>query len=199
MKYDHVDIGTCDFDVADGVFSPEKNYLLVEPMSEYLDKLPTGENIKKENSACSNACGNFEIFYVPESVILELNLPLWMKGCSKINEPHKVVLNYLNAVGIGKSIINSKTINVISFNKLVEKYNIEHIQNLKIDTEGHDHIILNEVAHLLRFNKISCDSITVEYIIGRYGNTDEIDSIAYSLRKTFPNIKIQSENLTLSK
>jgi FkbM family methyltransferase len=199
MKYDYVDIGTCYFEVADGVFAPDKNYLLVEPMAEYLDRLPTGDNIKKENSACSDKNGSIEIFYVPESVILELNLPLWMKGCSKINEPHKVVLNYLNAVGIGKSIINSKTINVISFKKLVEKYNIEHIENLKIDTEGHDHIILNEVARLLSFNKISCDSITVEYIIGRYGNTDEIDSIAYSLRKTFPNIKIQSENLTLSK
>jgi FkbM family methyltransferase len=199
MKYDYVDIGTCDFEVADGVFAPDKNYLLVEPMAEYLDRLPNGDNIKKENSACSDKNGSIEIFYVPESVILELNLPLWMKGCSKINEPHKVVLNYLNAVGIGKSIINSKTINVISFKKLVEKYNIEHIENLKIDTEGHDHIILNEVAHLLHSNKMSCDSITVEYIIGRYGNTDEIDSIAYSLRKTFPNIKIQSENLTLSK
>jgi len=199
MKYDHVDIGTCDFDVADGVFSPEKNYLLVEPMSEYLDKLPTGENIKKENSACSSECGSFQIFYVPEYTILELNLPLWIKGCSKVNEPHKVVLNYLNAVGIVESIIKSKTINVISFKKLVEKYNIEHITNLKIDTEGHDHIIFNEVGLLLRSNKISCDSITLEYIIGRYGNTDQIDNIAYSLRKTFPKIKIQSENLTLSK
>jgi len=199
MKYDHVDIGTCDFEVADGVFSEDKNYLLVEPMAEYLDRLPTGENIKKENSACSNQCGSFEIFYVPESVILELNLPLWMKGCSKVNEPHKVVLSYLMSCGIDQSVIKSKTINVISFKKLVEKYNIEHIANLKIDTEGHDHIILNEVARLIRSNKISCDSITVEYIIGRYGNTDEIDSIAYSLRKTFPNIKIQSENLTLSK
>jgi hypothetical protein len=199
MKYDHVDIGTCDFEVADGVFSPDKNYLLVEPMTEYLDRLPTGNNIKKENSACSNQCGSFEIFYVPESVILELNLPLWMKGCSKVNEPHEVVLNYLMSCGIDQSVIKSKTTNVISFNKLVEKYNIEHIANLKIDTEGHDHIILNEVARLLQSKKISCDSITVEYIIGRYGNTDEIDIIAYSLSRTFPNIKIQSENLTLSK
>jgi hypothetical protein len=199
MKYDHVDIGTCDFEVADGVFSPDKNYLLVEPMKEYLDRLPTGDNIKKENSACSNQCGSFEIFYVPEAVILENNLPLWMKGCSKVNEPHKIVLSYLMSCGIDQSVIKSKTINVISFNKLVEKYSIEHITNLKIDTEGHDHIILNEVSILIRSNKISCDSITVEYIIGRYGNTDEIASIAYSLRKTFPNIKIQSENLTLSK
>jgi len=199
MKYDYVDIGTCDFEVADGVFSPDKNYLLVEPMAEYLDRLPSGNHVKKENSACSNACGSLEIFYVPEAVILENNLPLWMKGCSKVNEPHKVVLSYLMSCGIDQSVIKSKTINVISFNKLVEKYNIEHITNLKIDTEAHDHIILNEVSSLIRSNKILCDSITVEYIIGRYGNTDEIDNIAYLLRKTFPNIKIQSKNLMLSK
>jgi hypothetical protein len=158
MIYDHVDIGTCDFEVADGVFGSDKTYLLVEPMAEYLDRLPFGDNIKKENSACSNVCGNFEIFYVPESVILEHNLPLWMKGCSKVNEPHSVVLSYLMLCGIDQSVIKSKTINVISFQKLVEKYNIESIFNLKIDTEGHDHIILNEVACLLHSNKISCDS-----------------------------------------
>lgn len=199
MNYDYVDIGTCDFDVADGIFSADKNYLLVEPMSEYLDRLPSGENIQKENSACSNACGNFEIFYVPESVILELNLPSWMKGCNTVNKPHQVVSNYLMSCGIETSVIQSKTINVISFKELVKKYDIEHITNLKIDTEGHDHIILKEVVDLLRSNKISCDSITVEYLIDAFGNTEEIDSLAYSLRKTLPNIKIESENLKLSK
>jgi hypothetical protein len=122
-----------------------------------------------------------------------------MKGCSKVNEPHKVVLDYLMSCGIDKSVIKSKTINVISFQKLVEKYNIDHIANLKIDTEGHDHIILNEVANLLLTKKISCNSITVEYIIGRYENTDSIDKTIYSLRKMFPNFKIQSENLILTK
>lgn len=53
MRYNHVDIGTCDFDVADGVFSTDKKYLLVEPMEEYLNKLPSSPNIQKENSACT--------------------------------------------------------------------------------------------------------------------------------------------------
>ena len=88
MNYDYVDIGTCDFEVADGVFSKDKNYLLVEPMEEYLNRLPSGENIQKENSACSNKDGSMDIFYVPEEKIISNNLPMWMNGCSKINEPH---------------------------------------------------------------------------------------------------------------
>lgn len=199
MKFDHVDIGTCDFEVADGVFSPDKNYLLVEPMLEYLERLPSGENIKKENSACSDKNGSIDIFYVPEEVIIKLGLPMWMKGCSKIGEAHKVVINYLYSHNIDFSIIKSKKINVISFTDLVSKYNISEIGILKIDTEGHDHIIFREVAKLIKSNQLSCDAIMVEYIIGRYGNTDVIDDIAYSLRKIFPSVKMQSENLTISK
>lgn len=199
MKYDYVDIGTCDFEVADSVFSSDKNYLLVEPMSEYLDRLPSGENIKKENSACSDKNGSIDIFYVPEEDIIRLGLPVWMKGCSKIGEAHKVIIQYLHSHNIDLSIIKSKKINVISFIDLIYKYSISEIGVLKIDTEGHDHIIFKEVAKLIKSNQLSCDAIMVEYIIGRYGNTDEIDNIAYSLRKIFPSVKIQSENLTISK
>ena len=49
MSYDYVDIGTCDFEVADGVFCKDKNYLLVEPMEEYLNRLPSGEKVLLEN------------------------------------------------------------------------------------------------------------------------------------------------------
>jgi FkbM family methyltransferase len=199
MRYDHVDIGTCDFEVADGVFSENKNYLLVEPMAEYLDRLPTGDNIKKENSACSCKNGSIDIFYVPEEDIVKLGLPMWMKGCSKIGVAHKIVIQYLQSHNIDFSIIKSKKINVISFTDLAYKYNISEIGILKIDTEGHDHIIFNEVAKLIKSNQLYCDAIMVEYIIGRYGNTDSIDDIAFSLRKIFPNVKIQSENLTISK
>jgi len=199
MNYDYVDIGTCDFEVADGVFSEDKNYLLVEPMEEYLNRLPSGENIQKENSACSDKDGSMDIFYVPEEKIKSHNLPTWMKGCSKINEPHVVVVNYLNNFGVPLSIIESKKINVISFDNLISKYNIDHIDILKIDTEGHDHIIFKEVAKNILSNKISCNSITVEYIVGRYGNTNQIDEIAFSLHKMFPNIKFHSENLTITK
>jgi hypothetical protein len=199
MIYDHVDIGTCDFDVADGVFSTDKNYLLVEPMEEYLNKLPSGPNIQKENSACSDKDTSLDIFYVPEEKITLLNLPMWMKGCSKIGEAHKVVIDYLNNFNIDLSIIESKKVNVISFNNLISKYKVDYIKNLKIDTEGHDHIILKEAAKCILSKKLLCDSITLEYIIGRYGNTDEIDRIAFSLYKVFPNVKFHSENLTLTK
>lgn len=199
MRYDHVDIGTCDFDVADGVFSTDKKYLLVEPMEEYLNKLQSGPNIQKENSACSDRDTSLDIYYVPEEKITSLNLPMWMKGCSKIGEPHKVVIDYLSNSNIDTSIIESKKINVISFNNLISKYKVDHIDYLKIDTEGYDHIILKEVAKSILSKKLSCDSITLEYIIGRYGNTDAIDKIAFSLYKVFPNVKLQSENLTLTK
>lgn len=200
MKYDNVDIGTSDFDVADNLFSSTKKYLLVEPLEEYLNKIPSGKNIWKENSACSDKDGTIQIFYIPEEEINKNNLPYWVKGCNKIAEPHKILVDYLNNFNIDLSIIKSKIINMISFNNLIIKYNIEHINNLKIDTEGHDHIIFKEVSKSILQGKISCDMIILEYIIGRYGNnTEYIDRAAYSLRHIFPNVKFESENLIFSR
>jgi len=198
MKYDHVDIGTCDFEVADGVFSKDKNYLLVEPMAEYLDRLPTGDNIKKENSACSNKNGSIDIFYVPEEVISKYNLPIGIKGCSKIGEMHSTVLSIFERSGISIDLIKKKTINVISFSDLVNKYFIDNIGQLKIDTEGHDHIIAKEVCEFILSGKLSCESLILEYHEA-FKNTTELDFISNMLCGYFSKKEIILDNLILSK
>lgn len=198
MRFDHVDIGTCDFEVADGVFSPDKNYLLVEPMLEYLDRLPSGENIKKENSACSDKNGSIDIFYVPEEVISKYNLPVGIKGCSKIGEMHSTVLSIFKRSGISIDLIKKKNINVISFSDLVDKYCIDSIGQLKIDTEGHDHIIAREACKFILSGKLSCNSLILEYHEA-FNNIKEIDFICEMLRDYFSRKEIISDNLILNK
>jgi FkbM family methyltransferase len=199
MNFEYCDIGTCDFDVADNVFDDAKNYLLIEPMENYLSKFPKSSNVKTENAACSNEDGYMEIYYIPESTIESYGLPHWMKGCNMIGKRHPVVIAFLQAHGITRSIIEHKLVRKISVKSLASKYSIQKIKNLKIDTEGHDHIIFEEFARLILAQKIDCDTITLEYIDGRYGNTDQIDKTAFSLRRIFPNIKFANENLYLQK
>lgn len=198
MFYDNVDIGTCDFDVADNIFDKNKKYLLVEPMKEYLDRLPIGENIIKENSAISNKSGLINIFYVSEDSINKHNLPLWVKGCNRINEPHITVSRYISENNIDPSIISSKQINVMSFFTLIDKYNIKHIGCLKIDTEGHDHIIFQQAAKLIKENILVVDRLILEYIEA-FNNTKLIDDISFSLRSYLPNVEFNCDNLILSK
>jgi hypothetical protein len=57
MKIDYLEIGTCDFEVADGCIDFNKKYLFVKPINTYLDKLPFGENVIKLNAAVSNKEG----------------------------------------------------------------------------------------------------------------------------------------------
>ena len=198
MNYDYVDIGTCDFEVADGVFSKDKNYLLVEPMEEYLNRLPSGENIQKENSACSDKDGSMDIFYVPEDVIAKYNLPIGIKGCSKIGEMHPTVISIFNNYGIDINLIQIKTINVISFTNLVNKYSINHIGQLKIDTEGHDHIIAKEFANMIKSGILTCDQVILEYHPA-FKNTKELDEITDDLRFYFKGNKFLYDNLMLYK
>ena len=57
MKFDFVEIGTSDFDTNLDKRKKGQKILLVEPVKYYLDKLPNGEGIFKNNCAISDKSG----------------------------------------------------------------------------------------------------------------------------------------------
>lgn len=197
MHFDYIDIGTSDFDVADGEFTPNKRYLLVEPMQEYLDNLPSGDHIIKECAACSDHNGFLDLNYIPPNVIHELGLPDWVRGCNKLDKQHGIVVDLLKRLGQSSSVIESRMVPTKCFNTLMQKNGVSSASIVKIDTEGHDHIILSQIARCLLRGTFTCDRIKVEYIQGRYGNTEQLDSAVFSLRKLFPNFLFEPENLSI--
>jgi hypothetical protein len=151
MKYDFVEIGTSDFN------SPsQENYNLsgvcVEPIKYYLDRLPNSKTIIKENSAISNFNGFIEIFYINDENIKKYNLPFWIRGCNKIGDYHPTALKEILSKNIGKEIFTIEKIKVITYENLMLKYDCRQINYLKIDTEGHDHIIINEMYNFYSNN-----------------------------------------------
>jgi FkbM family methyltransferase len=196
MRFDHIDIGTSDFDVADGIFSNDKRYLLVEPLQEYLDRLPSGNHIFKECAACSNTEGFLEVHFIPPAAISALGLPDWVRGCNKVNARHPTVVKLLEERDIPIENIVARKVPIVRFDSLIKKYEISSAACIKVDTEGHDHIILEQIAQCILKGKFTCDQIKVEYMRG-FSNTDAVDLAAYSLRKIFPNFIFDSENLTL--
>lgn len=145
MNLDFLEIGTSNFRTLIETANDSIVGISVEPLSYYLDQLPTPKKVIKENVAIAfdNIEKYIEIYYIPENVIKENNLPKWLKGCNSLGSyhPKHIELDITNLVKI-ESVLQ------IPISKLLEKHNVKTINFLKIDTEGGDCDIL---LHLKKY------------------------------------------------
>lgn len=148
MKLEIVEIGTSDFWTEAG----KKSGLFIEPIKEYFDRL--GDCLK-ENVAVSDYEGEIEIYYIPSEVIYSNNIPKGLRGCNSIGSPHPTVIKLGYGEYIQKSIVKVQRIKT-----LLDKHGVTDIEELKIDTEGHDCVILNDFLNTceIRPSKIQFES-----------------------------------------
>lgn len=148
-----VEVGTCDFDTCEKLIKNGWNGVVIEPVKYYFDKLPKYPNVKYENIAISNNVEETEIHYLdPNSIQKE-----WMKGISSING-NTGPLSYKNNDFMKKNIIKQGVM-TNTLNNICDKYNITNIDFLKIDTEGHDLIVLESID----LKKINVKMIKIEH------------------------------------
>jgi FkbM family methyltransferase len=133
-----IEIGTCDFETQAG----HVDGLFIEPVKEYFDSLPA--TCWKENVAVSNYTGSIDLYHIPAAVINERGLPGWLRGCNSVGKPHPTVEAGVRAGSIQAAWVVKTTVSVVRIKDLIAKYNITHIDLLKLDTEGHDAVILND-------------------------------------------------------
>ncbi len=127
-----IEIGTSDFRTNAG----KRNGIYIEPVKEHFDRLP---ECQKENVAISNYEGEIVLFYIPSEVIRRENLPNWVRGCNSVAEPHPTLV-----VNGWFQFCKEETVQVVRIKSIIDKYEVKEIHFLKIDTEGHDCIILND-------------------------------------------------------
>lgn len=139
MDLDFLEIGTSNFDTCIQTYSDDKVGISVEPLKFYLDELPDRPNVKKVHAAIThNKPSNvMNIFYIPADIIDKQNLPQWFKGCNKIGNYHPLHVKH-NV----KQFVNILETPLLNVDEFMEMYNVRKIKFLKIDTEGHDPIIL---------------------------------------------------------
>jgi FkbM family methyltransferase len=164
MHFDYIDIGTCDFETSiDNIDqSNTKNILLVEPLKYYLDKLPNYPGVIKDNVGISNRDGTIRVFYLPDSIIELHKLPVWLRGCSSIGCRHIVTDYHLAQRNLSLDLVETKDVDIITFDTLCKKHNVESIGTLKIDTEGHEQYILPDILEKINrgfvINKIKFEN-----------------------------------------
>jgi hypothetical protein len=173
IDYDFIEIGTSNFDTLIELSDDNTKGISVDIIKYYLDQLPNKKNVKKINVGISNVNSFLDVYYIPEDVINYYNLPYWFKGCNCINDYHPLHIKH-NVTQLCKI----EKINVITISELFYQNSVRNVKYLKIDTEGHDCIILKSLFFYIKSlpdifypNKIlfesneHTDSINVDEII----------------------------------
>lgn len=155
MKHlDFIEIGTSDFDTLIQKTTPLSSGLTIEPIKHYLDQLPTRDNVEKLQLLISDENGVDVIYYIDPDDVERYDLPWEVKGMNCIGHPHPGY-DIFNIKQIKDYNIEIKkdTIQKITLYDLLTNKQITSIGYLKIDTEGHDCIILNKFINDVEKNK----------------------------------------------
>lgn len=189
MKYDFIEIGTSDFDTLLQTCGDNEIGLSIEPLKCYQDKLPNRSNVKKINAAISNTNEDMEIFYIDEGDIKKYNLPDWVRGCNSVGKIHPslnaevkwvddILIRCLKPFKINevKQIVRKEKIKVINWDTLVVNESIESIGFLKIDTEGHDIVILKDYLRKCESNP-NLLAKKIQFESNQLIPKDEVDNI----------------------
>lgn len=143
MRYDFIEIGTSDFDTLLQESTDELG-LSIEPLKIYLDNLPNKDNVIKVNCAISDKDGIVDVYWIDPKDIEIYNLPGWLKGCNSIIEPHPSTVKELKDRNL-EHIYKKTECKCLTWNSIVDIYDIKYVEYLKIDTEGHDCFIINNI------------------------------------------------------
>ena len=144
MYLDYIEIGTSDFDTL--LQSTDLTGISIDPLSIYLDRLPNKDNNTKLNVAISDFNGECDVFYIAPEDIEKFNLPNWLRGCNSIIKPHPSVLQILNEFELA-NLYQKKKIDVLTWDTLIRTKNIIGVDYVKIDTEGHDSVIIKSILN----------------------------------------------------
>lgn len=138
MDYDFIEIGTSNHETLIEVATDTMIGLSVEPVKKYLDMLPDKPNVRKINAAITSGrtSESVDLYYIPDEVVDEHGWPQWLKGCNCINSYH--------GQHYGRTeYVKTMRVPLLNIDELLTQNNVRHIKYLKIDTEGHDCVILN--------------------------------------------------------
>jgi FkbM family methyltransferase len=173
MRYHFIDIGCGHESVSSDIYGTADNIfgMYVEPIKEYLDVLPSGKNIIKEN------CAIHEHSEVLEFNALIIDNPRYFSNDEMIQVVKNKQLHKdydRKYPGSGNSTfynINDKwqnrkkiLVKTMTLEELFKKHNVTEIEYLKIDVEGCEESLLKQLHKLMTLNKVKVlNQIKFEY------------------------------------
>jgi len=162
---DFIEIGTSDYNTILESCSDNQKGISIEPLKFYLDNLPDRSNVTKINAALvsDNTINSVKTYFIAPEDIKKHNLKWWIKGCNSVDKPHDFHINYpLNDDDFQKwhwgdrtkiqtrnllkeKLVKTLEIPCFSYNNLMNQYDIDYVDLIKLDTEGQDASLLNSI------------------------------------------------------
>ena len=155
MYYDFIEIGTSDFDTLIQKANKSTFGISIDPISLYLDALPNLMHCRKICCAISDESGAVTVYYIEPVNLALYNIPNWIRGCNSIGHPHPSVVAVLKALNLdAEKLIRQQLVYKKTLLTVMSEENVTGVYFLKVDTEGHDAVILkcffnNTPNHLL--------------------------------------------------
>jgi mannosyltransferase OCH1-like enzyme len=194
--YDFIEIGTSDFDTLIETSDDNTVGLSIEPIKYYLDRLPNKKKVRKLQVAVSDIDGEIDIYYIHDDKIQEHSLPWWVRGSNSVGKPHPFTVKEIGKE-LYDSVVTIDKVPTLSWNTLVEQEQISSIGYLKIDTEGFDHIILNDYLDMCEKNpKLFANKIKFERH-PEVSNIQKIDEIITKFKNYY--VEFNETDVVLTK
>ena len=176
------------------------NILLVEPVPYNYTILEDKFSANKNISICINAVFSEnkknDFYYVKEDSITKLGKH-WASGIGSFDKQH--ILNHKSKrFQITENDIEKVQLEFITFENLIDKYQIQSINDLQIDVEGAEFEILNSID----FKKIEINSIQFEskHFDGTFLEGSKLKIIKEKLIKNgFKLTQLDKENILAQK
>jgi glycosyltransferase involved in cell wall biosynthesis len=167
--FDFIEIGTSDFDYEQ---SSTKKGIFVEPVKEYFDRLKINDRSTRIQAAITHGkqCETCDVYYIPSDVISDKGLPNWMRGCNSINTYHKQHEQY-------KDLVKIDSVPLLDVAEFYEKYKIKKVKYLKLDTEGHDTVILGGLCDYLKTKTTDFYPSKIRFESNELTSEDDVDDI----------------------
>lgn len=141
-QLDFIEIGTSNFGTLIQECSEEQKGISIEPCLHYLDQLPNKKNVTKIRAAITHKRSSDVVllYYIPEKTVEDNSLQHWFKGCNSINDYHP--LHKKHKV---EHLVKIEKVPLKNFEEIMIEYEVEKVNYIKIDTEGHDCTIMEGI------------------------------------------------------
>jgi len=176
-----IEIGSNHVDTLIHEYGINVKGLLVEPIKESFDLIPTSDSIFKENCAITNKNGTIDMYihFDEKTTNIWKFIPL-----EKIKKFGWKVIGNSDITSINpthRKTDKKRQVNCMTFKTLIEKYNISSVDILKIDTEGHDHIILEQVYDCLQSQQFKINKL-LRYEKNELSSHTELEKISNKIK-----------------
>lgn len=164
MKYDFVETGCSIWNTYADKFGLQAKGILVEPLPNLFDVAPSPGTVFKENCAITSYDETVSMYTYD---LFSKDSPVEYLGTKADRIPEMPKGWGASSIDINTNperTVNAKTeVPCMTLDSLFKKYDVTELDHFKVDAEGHDHIVLDQLLSLMRSGLTINKEIIFEY------------------------------------